>query len=96
MYYATHNFKKILESNGNPNSYPHPGYAWAMNRSYLRQIGKLFEFNIVGSGDKLMAYSALNMWQEGLQKGVKLTQNFINECYNWSRNAVPKKGYGYV
>lgn len=35
----------------------HPGYAWAIRRSALDDIGRLMDFSILGSGDHLMAWS---------------------------------------
>jgi len=62
MYYATRNVSRIKEFNKKPETYPHPGYAWAATFDYLENTGGLFEYNIVGSGDKLMSYGALGMW----------------------------------
>lgn len=67
MYYATRNLSMIKEFNKRPETYPHPGYAWAASTAYLEKTGGLFEYNIVGSGDKLMSYGALGMWEYGLQ-----------------------------
>jgi hypothetical protein len=72
MYYAQTNLPMVEEFNKREDTYPHPGYAWAANMSYLNQIGKLFEYNIVGSGDKMMAYATLGKWEFGLQPGFKL------------------------
>lgn len=35
----------------------HPGYAWAMTRKCYEKIGGLFESNIAGGGDRVMALS---------------------------------------
>lgn len=67
-----------------------------MSASYLGQIKKLFEYNIVGSGDKMMAYAALGMWELGLQAGYKLHESFVSECRKWSEQAVPFRGYDYI
>lgn len=67
MYYACRDKKMLRKYSQHSETYPHPGYAWAMNRSYLRQIGNLYEANIVGSGDKFMAYAALDLFEQGLQ-----------------------------
>jgi hypothetical protein len=48
-----------------------------MNSAYLEKIGGFFESNIVGSGDKLMAYAIFGMWEYGLQAGYKLTPGFL-------------------
>lgn len=74
MYYAERDRKRVVEWSQSAVTYPHPGYAWAMTRGYYQQIGKLFDVNIVGSGDKLMAFAAIGDWQEGMQKGYKLTK----------------------
>lgn len=67
MYYAKKNLSMIKEYNKKEETYPHPGYAWAMTMQFYRQIGNFFELNIVGSGDKLMAYSLFGDWEYGLQ-----------------------------
>lgn len=44
-----------------------------MTKVYFNQIEKFFEYNIVGSGDKMMAYATLGKWEFGLQPGFKLS-----------------------
>jgi hypothetical protein len=36
-------------------NYGHPGYAWACSRSAYEQMGGLYEYSILGSGDSVMA-----------------------------------------
>jgi hypothetical protein len=38
-------------------NYGHPGYAWACSRSAYEQMGGLYEFGVLGSGDNIMALS---------------------------------------
>jgi hypothetical protein len=38
-------------------NYGHPGYAWACSRSAYEQMGGLYEYGILGSGDNVMALS---------------------------------------
>lgn len=42
---------------------PHPGYAWAMTRNLYDKIGGLWQFNIIGGADSVMAASAV-LWQD--------------------------------
>lgn len=67
-----------------------------MSASYKNHVFRLFEYNIVGSGDKLMAYAALGMWEYGLQSGVKYTDSFLQACRDWAARAVPIRGFSYV
>ena len=96
MYYAKLNVAMMKEFNKKPETYPHPGYAWAASSAYLEKTNGLYEFNIVGSGDKLMSYGALNMWEYGLQAGFKISQGFFESCRNWSASAIPDRGYNFV
>lgn len=38
-------------------NYGHPGYAWACSRNAYEQMGGLYEYAILGSGDNIMAMS---------------------------------------
>lgn len=67
MYYAALDVSRIKEFNLTPETYPHPGYAWAATSAYLEKTNGFYEENIIGSGDKLMSYAALSMWEYGLQ-----------------------------
>jgi len=62
LYYAQTRLSHIPELNRHEETYPHPGYAWAMTTAYFAKITKFFEYNIIGSGDKMMAYAILGMW----------------------------------
>jgi hypothetical protein len=95
-YYARQDVKRVPEWSKSAVTYPHPGYAWAMTREYYNRIGGFLDFNVVGSGDKMMAFAAIGMWEEGLQKGYKLTDEFLEDCRNWAKNAVARTGLGYV
>ena len=41
------------------NTYLHPGFAWGCTRSAYQKIGGLFEYGIVGGGDKILSQSLL-------------------------------------
>ncbi len=51
--------EKTYQLTHEPNTYPHPGYAWAWTRDFLDSAGGLFEWGGVGSGDHHMAMSLL-------------------------------------
>jgi hypothetical protein len=80
MHYATKNLAMMKAFNQKPETYPHPGYAWAMSASYRNHILNLYEYSIIGSGDKFMAYSALGMWDFGLQSGVRYSEGYVYTC----------------
>jgi hypothetical protein len=42
----------------------HPGYGWGMNRSFYNKIGKLWDSNIVGGGDRLMSNCIVQVLEE--------------------------------
>jgi hypothetical protein len=67
MYYACVNPNNLKELSKRQETYPHPGYAWAATRDYLSQLGGFYQANIIGSGDKFMAYTALGKTQDGIQ-----------------------------
>lgn len=45
--------------NGIKNTYLHPGFAWGCTRSAYEKINGLFEYGIVGGGDKFLSQSLL-------------------------------------
>jgi hypothetical protein len=57
-YWQSYGYK-FVEGNPNDNirgtNYWHPGYAWAMTREAYDHIGKLLDFDIIGSADYRMA-----------------------------------------
>jgi len=58
---------------------PHPGYAWAMTRNLYEQIGELWEFNIIGGADSIIATSAV-IWKNLKEIDVSLLD--LNIQYN--------------
>lgn len=96
MYYACVNPNNLKELSKRQETYPHPGYAWAATRDYLSQLGGFYQANIIGSGDKFMAYTALGKMQEGIQENCKLSSGFISDYKHWASKAIPKRGYGYA
>lgn len=42
-----------------PVNFPHPGFAWAMTRRAFEQLGGLYEYSILGSGDMNLATALL-------------------------------------
>jgi hypothetical protein len=49
-----------------PNNFGHPGYAWAATRKTYEQMGGLYEYAILGSGDHHMALSLINRSSESV------------------------------
>jgi hypothetical protein len=78
---------KYVEGYANENkkgiNYWHPGYAWAIRRDAYDKIGKLYDLDIVGSGDYRMAKAIVGelCFYKGVTDGTK--NNFIE----WVQNA---------
>jgi hypothetical protein len=51
----------------NPLNYWQPGYGWAINRKAYEKIGGLYEYAILGSGDKIMALSLIGRALDGFK-----------------------------
>jgi hypothetical protein len=66
--YSYSNGKKYI-SDGNSPDYWHPGYCWAMTRSFYEKIGSLLECGILGSGDFYMALALI-------QKNDKINRDY--------------------
>lgn len=49
--------KSLLESTYTPHMYSHPGFAWAMTRSFFKSIGGFYDQMLVGSGDTIFAHA---------------------------------------
>jgi hypothetical protein len=43
---------------------PHSGYGWGMTKDFYTKIGKLWDYNIIGSGDSIIARSIVQMLTE--------------------------------
>jgi hypothetical protein len=59
-------------------SLKHSGYGWAMNRKFYEKIGGLWEFNIIGSADTIIARSAT----QNLSREQILMKNQLNVIYS--------------
>lgn len=71
---------------GGPYDYPHPGYAWAWQRSALARIGGLFEDGGMGSGDHHMALGMVGRYEASLPGGV--TAGYRNAVASWGARAA--------
>jgi hypothetical protein len=77
---------KFWAFNGGPYAYPHPGYAWAWQRTALNRIGGLFEFGGMGSGDHHMALGMIGQYEASLPGGV--TVGYRNAVASWASRAT--------
>jgi hypothetical protein len=86
-------FCKFLDAEGNVSSTfsskKHPGYAWAMRRSWYNKIGGLFDRCIVGGGDNVMKAGIL-----GHTTTLSMSA-FRADMLKWGKRARTKK-YGIV
>jgi hypothetical protein len=57
----------------------HTGYAWACNRQAYEQMGGLYEYNIVGSGDLDMAMAFIGKSESLIDNFEQRTTNFKTE-----------------
>lgn len=51
-------------------NYWHPGFAWAITRTAYNQLGGLFQLNIIGGGDHIMALSLLGKGQHSMNEAM--------------------------
>ena len=56
----------------------HTGYAWAMNRDFYEKIGGLWDINIIGSADSIIARSAI----QDISEETVLNTNSLNVIYS--------------
>ena len=40
-----------------PETYPHPGYGWGIRRDFYDMIGGIYDKDMLGNSDVIMAYS---------------------------------------
>eukprot|EP00755_Sulcionema_specki_P003448 Sspe_Gene.3615::Locus_1205_Transcript_1_1_Confidence_1.000_Length_1174::g.3615::m.3615 len=70
--YDDTSFAQVLKMKGNIDPakydtlYPHPGYAWAAQRSFLQGIGGLPDFSVVGNGDCHLAFALIGRVEESI------------------------------
>jgi hypothetical protein len=76
---------KFWAFNGGPYDYPHPGYAWAWQRTALNRIG-LFELGGMGSGDHHMALGMIGEYEASLPGGV--TAGYRDAVASWASRAT--------
>jgi hypothetical protein len=72
-------------THSNYGSMPHPGFAWAFNRSALDHLGGLLDQAILGSGDLHMARALLSNVNDSLPKG--LSQGYREMLEIWADRA---------
>lgn len=76
--------------------YPHPGFAWAARREALYDVGSLFDYGIVGSGDFVMARALI-----GKANGtfpLLASKEYKHSIRVWEERAVHylKHDIGYI
>ena len=91
-YYSTKMLK--LENN----EYPHPGYGWCTTSENLFKIGQLFDYGILGNGDKHMAYALIGDYLESFPKNLCFNENYKTTLKNWQNKAINifQKKVGFV
>lgn len=74
-------------------SFAHPGYAWAMRRETWDQLGGLFEYAILGSGDHHMALCWIGKWELSVPVAMGDVYKHFLRCYQDRATGV---NVGYV
>jgi hypothetical protein len=69
--------------------YPHPGYAWAIRRDVLNNIGGLIEVSGLGAGDHQMAMAFIGKTENSIHGQTHA--NYQNMIWAWGQRA-----YKYV
>lgn len=73
----------------------HPGFAWAIRRDALDEVGGLLDWSILGSGDRLMALGIIG--EIGLSIPEGMHPNFHRHAAIWQERAAAfGKNLGYV
>jgi hypothetical protein len=57
---------------------PHSGFGWGMTSDFYKKIGKLWDYNIIGSGDSIISRSIT----QKLTEEQILTKNSLNVIYS--------------
>lgn len=76
-----------------PNSYWHPGFAWAMTRKAYVKLGGIFESSILGSGDNNMALCFIGKGARSINE--KATDGYKQAVLNYQGKCVGLR-LGYV
>lgn len=83
VFFKLTSWGKYLRLYGNP-AKGHPGFCWAFNRNFLKEIGGFFDKAIIGSGDSAIATVFSS-------NGYDYQSPFIrNEYLRWVKNAHKK------
>ena len=77
--------KGMKLTHSNYASMPHPGFAWAFNRSALDHLGGLIDQAILGSGDLHMARALLSNVSDSLPAG--LSKGYRDMLEVWAERA---------
>lgn len=85
-----------LKTPGNEYSYPHPGYAWAIRRHTLNQIGGLIEVSGLGAGDHQMAMSFIDRVKDAIHGETHLDYQDAIKAWGHRAAAVVQGRVGYV
>jgi hypothetical protein len=73
----------------------HPGYAWAATRSAWDTMGGLLDFNIVGGGDRQMAFGLYGKMEAATFDGASAA--YRSRVLAWAEHAAElKRNIGYV
>lgn len=74
-------------------NYWHPGFAWAMTRSFYKKIGGLYDWNILGAGDHMMCLSFLGKSRSALNP---LTHALFQKSISEFQEKTSGLSLGYV
>jgi len=67
-------------------TFPHPGFAWAARLDFLKQMGGLIDFAILGSADAHMCWALLGRVSDSFHGYIH--QSYKNACLEWQKKAM--------
>jgi hypothetical protein len=85
----------------------HVGLGWAANREFFDKVG-LFDYDITGSGDTILFYSAGSFWESSCSRWLRTVydkqyksiyyhlEDYINKCNNFFGQKKVAETIGYV
>ena len=88
-----YHFEKNMHNYSINPKFWHPGYAWAIKRTFYEKIGGLFEYNILGGSDYRMALCIVGHGMERLF--LNYSASYLNELKKYQKKATNIK-FGFV
>ena len=77
-------------------SYPHPGYAWAIRRSVLNNIGGLIEASGLGAGDHQMAMAFIGHIEKSIHGDTDIAYQEFIRAWGYRASKFVQGNVGFV